>query len=82
MIVVIADDLSGATEVAGLARRYGCRVVLRRDQAAAGLPPCDVVVYDTDTRDKPAAQAVKRVSGLVKKWLARAVLRQVNWHSR
>ena len=57
MIVVIADDITGAAEMAGVAFDYGLRVrlVLGLDE---GLPVADVVVVATDTRSMSASQAV------------------------
>ena len=48
MIVVIADDLSGAAEMAGLAWRYGMRTqVQKRFNAAVDV---DLIVVNTQTR--------------------------------
>jgi len=57
MIVVIADDVSGAAEIAGIGRRFGLTAqVQRRFSPAEGV---DVAVVDTNTRDttKDVAQA-------------------------
>jgi D-threonate/D-erythronate kinase len=47
-ILVIADDLTCAGEIAGIAQRYGLRTRLVRGQLAAAEPGATVV--DTDTR--------------------------------
>ncbi len=56
MIVVIADDITGAAEMAGVAFDYGLKVrlVLGLDE---GLPNADVVVVATNTRSMSASQA-------------------------
>jgi len=58
MIVAIADDLSGAAEIAGIGRRFGLTAqVQRRFSPEDGI---DVVVVDTDTRN--AGQDVARAT--------------------
>lgn len=58
-ILVIADDLTGAAEIAGIATRFGLDTQLLRKPAP---PPtaCDCVVYDTDTRLLPRDDAVRQ----------------------
>jgi D-threonate/D-erythronate kinase len=55
MIAVLADDLTGAAEVAGVAFAHGLRASVMT--ALEPLPDRDVVVIDTDTRSRPAADA-------------------------
>ncbi len=58
MIVVIADDLSGAAELANIAARHGLGVEVQtvfHPQAGA-----DVICIDTDTRLLPPEQAARR----------------------
>lgn len=66
MIAVIADDITGAAEMAGIAHRLGLRVSLTMDPASAD--DCDVLVIATDTRsmseDEAAAES-RRVGGIV-----------------
>lgn len=50
MIVVIADDLTGGAEIAGVARRYGCCVQLTMDAFIRPKEACDVLVVVTDIR--------------------------------
>ena len=50
MIVVIADDLTGGAEIAGVAWRYGCRVQLMMDTFKRPEVDCDVLVVATDIR--------------------------------
>ncbi|MCM1356010.1 MAG: four-carbon acid sugar kinase family protein [Staphylococcus sp.] len=49
MIAVIADDITGAAEMAGIAHRLGLRVSLTMHPDAPG-GDCDVLVVATDTR--------------------------------
>jgi uncharacterized protein YgbK (DUF1537 family) len=59
-VCVIADDFTGAAEMAGIAWRFGHRTTLSRDLTA---PPtgADVVVYDASTRSLSPADAASRV---------------------
>ncbi len=62
MIVVIADDLSGAAELAGLGWRFGLRTqVQRRFNAAADV---DLIVVDTQNRAKSQQVAVDTCEAL------------------
>ncbi len=63
MIVVIADDLSGAAELAGVARGCGLSAEVQLDFD----PSCgaDLVAVDTDSRSLPPAQAADRVRAVV-----------------
>ncbi|HEY4210599.1 MAG TPA: four-carbon acid sugar kinase family protein [Steroidobacteraceae bacterium] len=55
MIAVIADDLSGAAELAGVARRLGLHAEVH---TRAGLrSEADVICVDTDTRSRPSSEA-------------------------
>src|SRR5437660_10154306 len=47
-ILAIADDLSGAAEIAGIGRRFGLSTRLSRDRAGHSEPGLTVV--DTDSR--------------------------------
>lgn len=60
MIVVVADDLSGAAELAGIAVRHGlsAEVQTRFDPATTA----DVVCVDTDSRLLATAEAVRLVT--------------------
>ncbi len=57
MIAVIADDLTGAAEIGGIALRYGFRVVI--DTKADKATDTDVLVIATDTRSLSPEQAVE-----------------------
>lgn len=69
MIAVIADDLSGAAEVAGLAARYGLRSEVHT--AFDARSDADVVSVDTDTRSAPAGRAAAAVADVALDVLAR-----------
>ena len=56
---VVADDLSGAAEVASLARGRGFRVELTRMQPPSA--DAEVWVCDTDTRNLPVVQVEERL---------------------
>ncbi len=55
MIVVIADDLSGAAELAGVALRHGLSAEVQ--VAFSADTDADVICVDTDTRLRSAAEA-------------------------
>lgn len=68
MIAVIADDITGAAEVAGIARSLGLRVCMSTAGAfdSAGAGDHDVFVIATDTRSMTGAEAAaesRRVGG-------------------
>ena len=48
MLLVLADDLSGAAEVAGIAHSFGLKVTLQSDLDSA--IETDVLVVNTDSR--------------------------------
>ena len=55
MIVVIADDLTGAAEIGGVGLRHGLKVdVVTSSKHAID---CDLLVIDTDTRSLPLIKA-------------------------
>jgi hypothetical protein len=59
MIVVIADDLTGAAELAGAALGHGLSAEVQIDFDPGS--PADVVCVDTDTRILPPEEAADRV---------------------
>jgi uncharacterized protein YgbK (DUF1537 family) len=70
MIAVLADDLTGAAEIAGIGWRHGLRsTIVRRTE-----PPVetDLLVYDTDSRHCSSKEAARRVT---------AIARRLNQHS-
>ena len=48
MILVLADDITGAAEIAGTALRYGMTTSLITGAAGKTFPDTEVVVYATD----------------------------------
>lgn len=62
MIVVIADDLTGAAEVGGVALRYGLTVEVQMELATD--VDVSLIVIDTDTRSCTAAEASRRVASV------------------
>ena len=63
-ILVIADDLSGAAEIAGIGARHGLAVRLERDAPVAARD--GLTVLDTDTRLVPQDEASGRVRRAVR----------------
>jgi uncharacterized protein YgbK (DUF1537 family) len=61
MRVVIADDITGAVELAGIGWRHGLAVSLQRDLSVAP-PATDLLVLDTDSRSVTEAEARERVA--------------------
>ena len=57
MIIVIADDLTGAAEIAGIGHSYGLATSLLID-VADNLPVSDLIVVATDTRSMTEQDAV------------------------
>ena len=65
MIAVIADDLTGAAEIAGLGWRHGLTAeILQRDQMPSDI---ELAVFDSDSRNCPAKEAARRVSRIAKR---------------
>ena len=55
MIVVIADDFSGAAEIAGIAWRYGIRTVVQTEIDLS--VNYDLVIIDSNSRSKNEKEA-------------------------
>ena len=65
MVIVIADDITGAAEIAGIAHRYGLRVLLSIDEVHQGIDykeNYDVMVIATDSRSYCSEQAAEITS--------------------
>ena len=58
MIVVIADDITGAAEIAGIGHNYGLKVILTRN-INISLPQCDLLVIITNTRSLNEETAIE-----------------------
>lgn len=65
MIVVIADDITGAAEIGGIALRYGLRVLISDDIHMSSS--ADVLVIYTNTRSLSKDAAISVMLGLTKK---------------
>ncbi|MCR4852056.1 MAG: four-carbon acid sugar kinase family protein [Prevotella sp.] len=64
--IVIADDLTGAAEMAGVAMRYGLRVKLTMTPSVGSAwNDVDVIVVATDMRSMPEAEAVKKTTTIL-----------------
>lgn len=63
MIIVIADDITGAAEIAGIGLRFGLNVNLITDFNK--LPKSDLLVCATDTRSMSEEEAVKETLKLI-----------------
>ncbi|MBE7171912.1 MAG: four-carbon acid sugar kinase family protein [Williamsia sp.] len=64
MIAVIADDLTGAAEIGGIALRYGLRVVM--DTRVHDTVDTDVLVIATDARSKRVEEAKALIAAITK----------------
>lgn len=67
-VVVIADDLSGAAELAGLARNYGLSAEVQRGYQGPG--EAEVVAVDTDSRGLAPEAATQRVFSITQRIVA------------
>jgi uncharacterized protein YgbK (DUF1537 family) len=68
MLAVIADDITGAAEIAGTGLRFGLKVSLVTRPPEA-LPESDLLVYATDTRSMSEDEAVNTTKETVGKLL-------------
>ena len=64
MLIVLADDFSGAAEIGGIGYRYGlnAEVQLKFDASSTA----DLIVLDADTRSLTKAGAINKTENLVK----------------
>ena len=72
MIFVIADDITGAAEIAGMAHRYGLHTTLTTSVPSSIEEGADVVVFATDARSVSPAEAyamTAEVAQAVTAWL-------------
>ncbi len=58
MIIVLADDFSGAAEIAGIGHRYGLNTLLQINHNPESL--AELIVIDTNTRAMTAGEAVNK----------------------
>jgi 3-dehydrotetronate 4-kinase len=73
VLAIVADDVTGAADVAGILRRAGVRVSLVVGDPAFGspVPAADAIVVGLRIRTAPVAGAVERASAAAD-WLLRA----------
>jgi uncharacterized protein YgbK (DUF1537 family) len=73
MFGVVADDLTGAAELAAVGARYGLRaeVLVKASPADSVAPEADLVCYDTDSRFCSPEEAARRSSAAAA-WLWQA----------
>ena len=65
MIIVIADDITGAAELGGIALRFGLKVLLSNE--ASSSPNVDVLILYTNTRSLRRDEAVSVMQELTNK---------------
>lgn len=65
MITVIADDITGAAEIAGIGFRYGLKIHFIT-QLEDKLPESDLLVYATDTRSLTCQEATDETRRVVR----------------
>ncbi|MEH6304385.1 four-carbon acid sugar kinase family protein [Olivibacter sp. CPCC 100613] len=58
MIIVIADDLTGATELGGIGLRYNLRVEITNQIGVSIAMGTDLLIINTDTRSMALAEAI------------------------
>ena len=62
-IIAIADDLTGAAEIAAIGRRHGLEAIVVTD-GHAPMSDADLIVFDTDSRLDPPTVATKKIAAL------------------
>ncbi len=81
MIAVIADDITGAAEIAGIGLRFGLRVNLSMDVTIRPSDGCDLLVYATNTRSfvkEEAAAENARLGELLRTTGCRTVFKKTD----
>lgn len=73
MIAVLADDFTGAAELAGISLRFGLKVIL--GNAEVPTASTDVLIVSSDSRSLSAADAMQRTQEMLEK----IVLQQPSW---
>lgn len=66
-LIVIADDITGAAEIAGIGLQFGLRVSLvmyMGDESIATPEPCDLLIFATDTRSMSEFECIYETSRL------------------
>ncbi len=65
-ILVIADDFTGAAEIAGIGLRYGLAAAILREGSAGSPQAHPLTIVDTDSRLLPPEQAAARVQAALR----------------
>src|SRR5690242_8398573 len=60
-LLVIADDFSGAAEIAGIALRHGLPATILRNTTTRTPSSTPITILDTDSRALPPTQAAEKV---------------------
>ncbi|MDR2145168.1 MAG: four-carbon acid sugar kinase family protein, partial [Tannerella sp.] len=81
MLTVLADDVTGAAEIAGVCLRYGLSVTFDFDFNIRRLPSTEVWVIASDTRSMPekeACDAVRKIARRLKTLKVQAVFKKID----
>lgn len=78
MIIVIADDITGAAEIAGIAFSHGLQTRLVTSTVAP-LADCDVLVVATDTRSMSQAETIREIRR-ISEWVSAVCPSSVIFH--
>ncbi len=62
MILVIADDFTGAAEIGGIGLRFGMQVEVNRGQFSQS--EADLLIFDTDSRSVSESDAINKILAL------------------
>lgn len=73
---VLADDLTGAAEIAAVGHRFGLRAFVAHD---ANVPAdCDLLVFNTDSRLVTPAEAAARVTSALRRINGECVFKKID----
>ena len=81
MMTVLADDITGAAEIAGLCLRYGLSVAFDFDFKIDSVPAKDVWIIASDTRslpEKEACDTVKQMAVFLKERGVKRIYKKVD----
>ena len=81
MLTVLADDITGAAEIAGVCLRFGLRVAFDLDFNIQRLPETDVWVIASDTRslpEKEACDVVKTIACRLKELQVKILFKKID----
>ncbi|NDV80388.1 four-carbon acid sugar kinase family protein [Bacteroides sp. 51] len=68
-LIAVADDITGAAEIAGIGLQFGLRVSLimyMGDESVELSEPCDLLIFATDTRSMSELESVRETDRLCK----------------